>query len=146
MVSIRKEFEVKVPACAAWSALRDFHAVHERLAPGFVTHCQPDGEARIVTFANGAKAREMLVDADDARRRLVYAISNEKLVHYNAAIEVIALGADRCRLSWTVDLLPHSVAGYIDGQMEAAAAVMRATLESAGAEQRREDCIPPVSV
>jgi hypothetical protein len=35
----------------------------------------PQGHyARIVTFANGTVARELLVDCDDARRRLVYAV------------------------------------------------------------------------
>ena len=33
-----------------------------------------EGVARIVTFANGTVARELRVDCDDARRRLVYAV------------------------------------------------------------------------
>ena len=43
------------------------------LVPGFVLDARLDGDARIVTFANGTVARELLVDCDDARRRLVYA-------------------------------------------------------------------------
>jgi hypothetical protein len=34
--------------------------VHRRLAPGFVVDAKMDGDARIVTFANGNIARERL--------------------------------------------------------------------------------------
>src|SRR5690242_294649 len=37
MASIRKEFHLNVSAEEVWDALRDFYAVHERLAPGFLT-------------------------------------------------------------------------------------------------------------
>ena len=57
--------------------MRDFGALHTRLVPGFVIDTQLDGDARIVTFANGTVAREQLVDCDEARRRLVYAIRSE---------------------------------------------------------------------
>ena len=45
--------------------MRDFGALHTRLVPGFVTDTKLDGDARIVTFANGTVARELLVDCDD---------------------------------------------------------------------------------
>jgi hypothetical protein len=45
--------------------------VHTRLARGFVTDRRMDGKDRIVTFANGLVAREVIVDIDErARRRL----------------------------------------------------------------------------
>ena len=56
MATIRKEIALDARPDDVWAALRDFHAVHERLAPGFVTESRPDGDARIVTFANGAVA------------------------------------------------------------------------------------------
>ena len=59
-----------------------FRRLHTRLAPGFVLDTRLDGEARIVTFANGNVARELLVDCDDARRRLVYAMINERVTHH----------------------------------------------------------------
>jgi len=37
-----------------------------RLAKGFVVDTRLDGEARIVTFANGIVARELIVDIDEA--------------------------------------------------------------------------------
>ena len=72
MASVCKEILIKAPAEQVWSALEDFGAVDRRVAPGFVTNCKMDGkEARIVTFANGTSARELLVDMDPGAHRLV---------------------------------------------------------------------------
>lgn len=121
--------DVSLPASArdVWHAVRDFGALHQRLVPGFVTACTFDGDARIVTFANGSVAREMLVDCDDARQRLVYAINNERLKHYSASVQVIADGEASCRLVWIIDMLPNELAPYVQGQTrEAVAAMQRA--------------------
>jgi hypothetical protein len=69
------------------AAVRDVGAVHQRLAPGFVVDVRLDEDARVVTFANGAVVRELIVDIDDdtARRRLV----------------------------WIADVLPDDVAGRL---------------------------------
>ena len=129
MATLRKELELKAPAARVWHALADFQAVDKRVAPGFVTRSEPDGDARIVTFHNDTQAREMLVSSDDAARRLVYAISNERLPHYNAAVQVFADGDGRCRFVWTVDLLPNEMAGYVGAQMDMALRVIKPTLE-----------------
>jgi len=128
MASIHKDFPVDAPADEVWDALRDFGAVHTRLAPGFVTDCKLDGEARIVTFANGTTARELLVDSDDERRRLVYAIISERLKQHSASAQVIADGEARCRLVWITDVLPHEIAPYISAQMDAGVAAMQKAL------------------
>jgi hypothetical protein len=41
---------------------------------------------------------------------------------------VIAEGEGCCRLIWIVDLLPHEIAPYIDGQMDQAALAMQKAL------------------
>jgi hypothetical protein len=81
-----------------------------------------------VTFANGMVAREQLVDCDETRRRLVYAIANERVSHYSASVQVIADGDTRSRLIWIVDVLPNEIAPYIDGQMDQAALAMQKAL------------------
>lgn len=129
MATIRKELELDVPASSAWEALADFHAVDRRVAPGFVTRSEPDGDARIVTFHNATQAREMLVSSDDASRRLVYAISNERLRHYNAAVQVFAEGDGHCRFVWTIDLLPNEMADYVNAQTDMALRVIKLALE-----------------
>src|ERR1700710_2395834 len=125
MASLHKDIRIDAPPDQVWAAVRDFGAVHTRLAPGFVTDARLDGDARIVTFANGNVAREQLVDCDETRRRLVYAIANERVKHYSASVQVLADGEAQSRLVWIVDLLPHEMRPYIDGQMDQAALAMQ---------------------
>jgi carbon monoxide dehydrogenase subunit G len=128
MASLTKDIPIDADPDAVWDAVRDFGAVHKRLAPGFVTDTRLDGAARIVTFANGTVARELLVDCDDARRRLVYAIVGERVRHYSASFQVMADDGARTRLVWIVDVLPNEIAPYIDGQMNLAVTAMQKKL------------------
>lgn len=128
MASIRKDICVESDAQTAWDAVRDFSAVHRRLAPGFVVDAQIDGDARLVTFANGTSARELLVDCNDDARRLVYAVVGGRIKQHSASVQVVPDGHDRSRLVWIVDVLPHELAPYIDTQMDAAAPAMQAAL------------------
>ena len=127
MASLYRDIPINASPDRVWAAVRDFGAVAQ-LAPGFVVDAKLDGDARVVTFGNGNVAREMLVDCDEARRRLVYAISNERVKHYNAAVEVVSDGAANSRLVWTVDVLPHEIQPYISGQMDQAALAMQQAL------------------
>ena len=133
MASIRLEMNLRADPWNVWDAVRDVGAIHTRLAPDFVTDVTMDGDARIVTFANGSVAREVLVDCDDARRRLVYAIANERLKHYSASVQVIAEGDTRCRLVWIIDMLPNELASYVQGQTKEAVAAMHKAFPSAAA-------------
>ena len=125
MASVHKEIPLPATATVVWDAVRDFGALHTRLVPGFVLDTRLGGEARIVSFANGTIARELLVDCDDARQRLVYAVTSERVRQHSASVQVIADGDGHCRLVWTVDVLPHDIAPHIDAQMDLAAAAMR---------------------
>jgi hypothetical protein len=128
MASIHKDISIDAHPDDVWDAVRDFGAVYTRLAPGFVTDTRLDGDARIVTFANGHVAREVLVDCDDTRRRLVYAISNERVSHYSASVQITADGETRSRMIWIVDVLPNAIAPYIDGQMDLGVQAMQKAL------------------
>jgi hypothetical protein len=131
MATIRKILELNVPAEKAWAALADFQNVHTRLAPGFLTGSEPDGDnVRIVSFANGTVARETLVTKDSSQRRLVYTIASERMTHHNASAEIVADGAARCRFLWTTDVLPDALAPYIEAQMGEGAKAMKAKLEA----------------
>jgi carbon monoxide dehydrogenase subunit G len=130
MASIRREVEVDAPAEKIWAAVRDVGAVHERLAPGFVVDTKMEEGARVVTFANGVTARELIVDVDDAARRLVWAVvGSPRLTHHNASLQVLAEG-EGSRLVWVADLLPNEVAGHIQALIEQGLGVMKQTLES----------------
>lgn len=128
MASIHKDIPIDASPDDVWAAVRDFGAVHQRLVPGFVLDARLDGDARIVTFANGTVARELLVDCDEARRRLVYAVISERVKQHSASVQVFADGNTRARLIWIVDVLPNEIAPYIDSQMDQAALAMQKAL------------------
>lgn len=129
MATIRNDIPINRPADAVWDALRDFQAVHRRVAPGFLTDSKPDGEGvRIMSFSNGTNARETLVSLDDERRRLVYAIIGGRAAHYNASVQVVAVDAGRCRVEWIIDLMPDEFADYVRGQTKLAAGDMQRTM------------------
>src|ERR1700736_4554484 len=128
MASIHQDIFIDAHPSHVWAAVRDFGSPHQRLVPGFVRDARLDGDARIVTFANGTVARELLVDCDDARRRLVYAVVSERMQQHSASVQVVADGDMRTRLIWIVDVLPNEIAPYIDGQMDQAALAMQRAL------------------
>jgi len=128
MASIHKDIPIDTHPDEVWAAVRDFGAVHQRLAPGFVLDARVEGDARVVTFANGTVARELLVDCDDARRRLVYAVISERVKQHSASVQVLPDGDAGTRLIWVVDLLPNEIAPYIEAQMDQAALAIQKTL------------------
>ena len=85
MASIEREIHIEVGPEQAWDALRDVGALHTRLAPGFVTDVVLEQGARIVTFGNGRVARELIVDVDEARRRVCWSVVGGAMTHHNAA-------------------------------------------------------------
>jgi carbon monoxide dehydrogenase subunit G len=133
MASIHKDIIIDAAPSDVWDAVRDFGAVHTRLVPGFVLDSRLDGDARIVTFSNGTVARELLVDCDDERRRLVYAVVSERIKQHSASVQVSAEADGRSRLSWTVDVLPHEIAPYMNAQMDQAALAMQNKLARSAA-------------
>jgi carbon monoxide dehydrogenase subunit G len=133
MASIRKDIPIDAAPADVWAALRDVGALHTRLVPGFVTDTRMDGDARIVTFANGMVARELIVTIDDAERRLVWAATGGVLTHHNASAQVFADG-DRTRLTWIADLKPDAAAPAIRAMIEQGASAMQRALDrNAGA-------------
>ena len=131
MASIRKELLIDTPPDAVWDAVRDVGAVHTRVAPGFLTGCRMEEAplARVVSFANGMEARELIVDVDDGARRLVWSVVGGRLSHHNASMQIVADGASRTRVIWVADLLPNEFAPVIAGMIDQGLAAMKKTLE-----------------
>ena len=133
MASIHKDIPLNASSDDIWDAVRDFGALHTRLVPGFVRDTRLEGTGvRIVTFANGNVARELLVDCDESRKRLVYAVSSERVQHYNASVQVFVEGEARSRLVWIIDLLPNDIAPYVAGQMDQAVQAMQERFGTTG--------------
>ena len=105
MASIHREIAIEARPEAVWEALRDVGAIHQRLAPGFVTDVHLEEGARVVTFGNGMVAREL-----DCRCR-----------RPGSPVSVV----------WIADLLPHEVAPAIAEMIEQGLAVIKRTLETA---------------
>ena len=144
MASIHRDIPIAAHAHDVWDAVRDFGALHTRLVPGFVLDTKLDGDARIVSFANGTVARELLVGCDDARQRLVYAVRSERLTQHSASVQVIADGELRCRLLWTVDLLPPVEAATVTAVLRANGVVDTEPYRRLGRNQLRVGMYPAV--
>lgn len=129
MATVHQEFVIEAGLDRVWDALRDFNAVHQRLAPGFVTDCRAEEGARVVTFANGMVARELFVGLDEKMHRLSYATVGGQLTHHNASAQLFAEGIQRTRFVWITDVLPHGLAGFIGTMMAQGATAMKRTLE-----------------
>lgn len=129
MASIRREVSIHARPEHVWDAVRDVGEIHVRLVPGVVSDCRLDGDARIVTFANGLVIRELIVDIDDDRRRLVWAAVGGQFAHHNASLQVFDEGAGQSRLVWIADLLPNELTEKITALTEQGIAMMKQTLE-----------------
>ena len=130
MASIRKEMMLRADPANVWDAVRDVGAIHTWLAPDFVTDVTLEGDARIVTFANGMTAKELIVDVDDAARRLVWSVVEGRMSHHNGSIQIFPESGG-CRLLWIADILPHDLAKPIGAMMQQGMDAMKQKLESA---------------
>lgn len=133
MANIEHDIVIDVAPGVVWDAVRDVGAVHKRLAPGLVTDSYLDGEARVVTFANGACVRELIVEVDDSARRFVWAIVGAPVVHHQGSMQVFAEGEGRSRLVWITDILPAALVAVARPNMEQGMVIIKRTLERAAA-------------
>ena len=129
MASIHKEVSIEAHPKTVWAAVRDVGAVHLRLTPHVVVDTRLEGDARVVTFANGMVARELIVDLDDEACRFAYASVGGRITHHNASMQVFAEGVDSTRVVWITDVLPNELAAPVAALMEQGAADMKQTLE-----------------
>src|SRR3954463_13393106 len=129
MATIRKEILVRASPESVWSAVRDVGEVHRRLCPGVLVDCRMDGGARVVTFANGLVARELIVAVDDEAKRFCWAAVGGQLSHHNASMQVVPDGSGGTRLVWIADLLPDEMEPAIRALMEMGSAAAQKTLE-----------------
>jgi uncharacterized protein YndB with AHSA1/START domain len=118
VASIRTELAINAPAEHVWAAIRDVGAIHTRLAQQCVVDTRLEGDSRVLTFANGEVVRERIVDIDDQKRRLAYAVVEWRTTHHNASFQVIPDGDRRCRVVWISDLLPDTLAEPVEGFMK----------------------------
>jgi len=131
MASVHREIVIERPVDDVWDALADVGALHTRLVRGFVTDCRLEPGARVVTFANGLVARELIVAVDPARRRVAWSVVGGRLSHHNASAQAFAEGDGACRIVWIADFLPDEHAPAIAAMVEQGLQAMRRTLAAA---------------
>ncbi|MBZ4419556.1 SRPBCC family protein [Myxococcus sp. RHSTA-1-4] len=129
MASIRREIHIDARPEDVWAAVRDVGAVHQRLVPGVLTDARLDGDARVVTFANGTVVRELIVDVDDQARRFAYAAAGEPFKHHNASWQVFADGRGGTLFVWITDVLPDALVPAISPLIDQGLRDMKQTLE-----------------
>ena len=129
MASIRREIGIDCGPGDVWSALRDVGALHTRLAPGFVVDTVLDGDTRIVTFGNGTVVRELIVDVDDAARRVAWSVVEGRFRHHHASAQVFDGDGSGTRFVWIADLLPDDRAPTVAAMMDAGLLVIKQTME-----------------
>ena len=131
MASVHREIVVGRPVAEVWDALADVGALHTRLARGFVVDCRLEAGARVVTFANGLVARELIVSVDPERRRVAWSVVGGRLSHHNASAQAFADGDGACRIVWIADFLPDDHAPAIAAMIEQGLQAMQRTLAPA---------------
>jgi carbon monoxide dehydrogenase subunit G len=134
MATVRRELSTRATPDAVWEAIRDVGALHTRLVPGFVTNTVMDGDARVVTFANGLMVREPIVTIDARERRLAWSSEGGITTHYNASVQAIADG-ERTRVVWVADFLPDAAAPRIATAMDAGITAMQMALDALVADE-----------
>lgn len=134
MASIHKQLALAVPAEQVWDALRDVGALHTRLVPGFVVDTRLEEGARVVTFGDGTVAKEWIIDVDDERRRVAWAITDAPFAHYNASAQVLdGEQPGHCRFVWIADLLPHELKDGVASMMDQGLAAIERAMQKGAA-------------
>jgi len=129
MASVHREIVIRRSPVEVWDALADVGALHTRLAPGFVTECRLEPGARVVTFANGMVARELIVDVDAERRRVAWSVVGGRLSHHNASAQLFNEPGGGTRFVWIADFLPDEHAAAIAAMIDAGLAAMKRHLD-----------------
>jgi hypothetical protein len=132
MTTVIREAAIGASAAHCWDALRDFFALHQRLAGGFVTDTEKVNDRdRQVTFFSGAVVRERLLGTDSDAMRLAYSVIDSPMgaTHHNASAQIVPDGPERCRFIWITDVLPDELGSRTASLMEAGLRAVKSTLE-----------------
>ncbi len=126
--SQRRERIVGVSADAAWSVIGRPELLHHWF-PG-IDDCVVEGTTRTITTGMGLTLSEELLTNDPLQRRFQYRISGGFFKEHLASIDVIALGPDRCLVTYASDADPATMAIVLGGAMQGALEELARQLEA----------------
>lgn len=119
MATIIRMIDLAAEAADVWSRLSDFGGPQERTFPSVVSHTTFDGGVRTVTFANGMSVKERITGVSEQARRIAYGSVESRSDHHSASFQVLANdGGHGCRVVWTTDILPDTLAPMVTTNME----------------------------
>lgn len=134
MTTVSRTVEIAASADHCWAAVKDFGAIHQRLAAGFIVEANlVSDDVREITFATGVVLKERLVGIDDDAMRFAYSVIEDPvgITHHNGSVQVIP-GADRahCTIVWITDVLPDELSEIVGALMDTALPAIKQTLEA----------------
>jgi hypothetical protein len=129
MASIHKEIIIRAQPSKVWAAICDLPNVH-RLFAGVLTASRVEPGARLVTFANGAVVRELIINQDDDAMRFVYAaVEGGITTHHNASWQLFDDQDGGTRFVWISDFLPDESRDVFQSLVDAGCVAMKRSLE-----------------
>ncbi len=125
----RHHVEVTAPADAVWAVVTRPDVLHHWF-PGLRSVVMTSPTVRTVTTGTGLTLDEEVVANDPLLRRFQYRISGGFFREHLASVDVIALAADRCLVTYASDADPASMAVILGGVTAAALASLKEQVEA----------------
>ena len=126
--SVRRERIIGVSAARAWEVVGRPELLHLWF-PG-IADCTVGGTTRTITMETGMSLSETILTNDPLQRRFQYRIAGGLFAEHLASIDVIAVDADRCLVTYASDADPATMAIVLGGATNGALIELARQLES----------------
>jgi len=128
MGSATNEIDINRPADAVWDVVRDFGGL--AWMPG-IDSCRLEGNDRVLEMM-GMEITESLIRKDDDSRTLVYGIAKSPMPidHHEATIAITPIDDGSSHVTYSVDVVPDSMAELMGNAYAGALQALKSKLES----------------
>ncbi|HEX7135951.1 MAG TPA: SRPBCC family protein [Iamia sp.] len=127
--TVRRHAVIDAPAEAAWSVVTRADVL-QHWFPGLRDVVMKTPTVRTITTGVGLSLDEEIVTNDPLQRRFQYRITGGFFKEHLASVDVIAMGDDRCLVTYSSDADPATMAIVLGGVMEAALTSLKEQLEA----------------
>lgn len=140
--TVRHHAEIAAPADAAWAVVTRADVLPTWF-PGLTSCVMRTPTVRTVTTGMGIALDEEIITNDPIQRRFQYRISGGIFTEHLASIDVIALDAERCLVTYASDADPAVMAIVLGGVMAEALRSLTAQLEAGSGPALDAIAVPP---